>query len=49
MEKQRDINKTNTNPEPNSVYGLAKTTAYYTCKMYCKVYKLHICGAIFLT
>ena len=36
-----------TNPEPNSIYGLAKTTAYYAAKMYSKVYKLHICGAIF--
>ncbi len=34
-------------PEPNSVYGLAKTTTYYASKMYSKVYKMHICGAIF--
>ena len=34
-------------PEPNSVYGLAKTTAYYASKMYSNVYKMHICGAIF--
>lgn len=34
-------------PEPNSIYALAKTTAYYASKMYSKVYKLHICGAIF--
>ena len=46
-ETKRYKQNENTNPEPNSVYGLAKTTAYYTCKMYCKVYKLHICGAIF--
>tara|TARA_B100000575_G_C23134364_1_gene658623 strand:- start:1917 stop:2903 length:987 start_codon:yes stop_codon:yes gene_type:complete len=36
-----------TTPEPNSVYGLAKTTAYYAGKMYSKVYSMHICGAIF--
>jgi len=36
-----------TNPEPNSIYALAKTTALYASKMYSKVYKLHICGAIF--
>ena len=36
-----------TPPEPNSIYALAKTTAYYASKMYSKVYKLHICGAIF--
>ena len=34
-------------PEPNSVYALAKTTAFYASKMYTKVYNLHICGAIF--
>jgi len=37
----------NTSPEPNSIYALAKTTAYYASKMYSKVYNLHICGAIF--
>ena len=37
----------NTPPEPNSIYALAKTTAYYASKMYSKVYNLHICGAIF--
>ena len=36
-----------TYPEPNSVYGLAKTTAFYASKMYSQVYKMHICGAIF--
>ena len=36
-----------TTPEPNSIYALAKTTALYASKMYSKVYKLHICGAIF--
>jgi GDPmannose 4,6-dehydratase len=34
-------------PEPNSIYALAKTTAFYASKMYSKVYNLHICGAIF--
>ena len=36
-----------TPPEPTSVYALAKTTAFYASKMYAKIYKLHICGAIF--
>ena len=36
-----------TTPEPNSIYALAKTPALYASKMYSKVYKLHICGAIF--
>ena len=36
-----------TSPEPNSIYALAKTTAFYASKMYSKVYNLHICGAIF--
>lgn len=36
-----------TPPEPNSIYALAKTTAFYASKMYSKVYGLHICGAIF--
>ena len=36
-----------TPPEPNSIYALAKTTAFYASKMYSKVYNLHICGAIF--
>ena len=36
-----------TPPEPNSIYALAKTTAFYAAKMYSKVYNLHICGAIF--
>jgi len=36
-----------TAPEPNSIYALAKTTAFYASKMYSKVYNLHICGAIF--
>ncbi len=34
-------------PEPNSIYALAKTTALYASRMYNRVYKLHICGAIF--
>ena len=32
-----------TSPEPNSIYALAKTTAFYASKMYSKVYNLHIC------
>ena len=36
-----------TPPQPNSIYALAKTTAFYAAKMYSKVYNLHICGAIF--
>ena len=32
---------------PNSIYGLAKATAYQACKMYSRIYNLHICGAIF--
>ena len=33
--------------DPNSIYGLAKATAYQACKMYSRIYNLHICGAIF--
>ena len=33
--------------DPNSIYGLAKSTAYQACKMYSRIYNLHICGAIF--
>ena len=33
--------------DPSSIYGLAKTTAYYACKMYSGIYNLHLCGAIF--
>ena len=46
---ETSISKQNekTNPEPNSIYALAKTTAFYASKMYTKVYNLHICGAIF--
>ena len=32
---------------PNSIYGLAKATAYKACKMYSKIYNLFLCGAIF--
>ena len=32
---------------PNSVYALGKTTAYYACKMYSRIYGLFVCGAIF--
>ena len=46
---ETSISKQNekTPPEPNSIYALAKTTAFYASKMYTKVYNLHICGAIF--
>jgi len=33
--------------DPNSVYGLAKATAYQACKMYSRTYDLFLCGAIF--
>jgi len=33
--------------DPNSIYGLAKLTAYQACKMYARVYNLFLCGAIF--
>ena len=32
---------------PNSVYALAKTTAYHACKMYNRIYNLFLCGAIY--
>ena len=32
---------------PNSIYGLAKATAYQACKMYSRIYNLFLCGAIF--
>ena len=32
---------------PNSIYGLAKATAYKACKMYSRIYNLFLCGAIF--
>ena len=32
---------------PNSIYGLAKATAYQACKMYSRTYKLFLCGAIY--
>ena len=32
---------------PNSVYALAKATAFHACKMYSRIYNLFICGAIF--
>ena len=37
----------NTPFNPNSVYALGKTSAYYACKMYSRIYNLFICGAIF--
>jgi len=33
--------------EPNSIYGLAKLTAFQACKMYSRIYKLFLCGAIY--
>ena len=35
------------NIDPNSIYGLAKATAFQACKMYSKIYNLFLCGAIF--
>jgi GDPmannose 4,6-dehydratase len=37
----------NTAHNPNSIYALAKSTAFQACKMYSRVYNLHLCGAIF--
>ena len=37
----------NTTHNPNSIYALAKSTAFQACKMYSRVYNLHLCGAIF--
>ena len=37
--------KTITNP--NSVYALAKATAYQACRMYSRTYNLFLCGAIY--
>ena len=36
-----------TTVDPNSIYGLAKATAYQACKMYSRIYNLFLCGAIF--
>jgi len=33
--------------DPNSIYALAKATAYKACKMYSRIYNLFLCGAIF--
>ena len=33
--------------DPNSIYALAKVTAFQACKMYSRVYNLFICGAIY--
>jgi GDPmannose 4,6-dehydratase len=43
------LNKQNEKTElnPNSIYALAKATAYHACKMYSRVYGLYLCGAIF--
>ena len=36
-----------TTVDPNSIYGLAKATAYQACKMYSRIYNLFLCGAIY--
>ena len=41
------IQNENTIPNPNSIYALAKTTAFQACKMYSRIYKLFTCGAIY--
>ena len=46
------LTKTNSQNEntllnPNSVYALAKASAYQACKMYSRIYDLFLCGAIF--
>jgi len=33
--------------DPNSIYGLAKATAYQACIMYSRIYNFFLCGAIF--
>jgi GDPmannose 4,6-dehydratase len=33
--------------DPNSIYALAKATAFQACKMYSRIYNLFICGAIY--
>ncbi len=43
--KKKQNEKTST--DPNSIYGLAKATAYQACKMYSRIYDLFLCGAIF--
>ena len=42
-----NIQNENTIPNPNSIYALAKTTTFQACKMYSRIYKLFICGAIY--
>ena len=43
--KKKQNEKTLT--DPNSIYALAKATAYQACKMYSRIYDLFLCGAIF--
>ena len=43
--KKKQNEKTILNP--NSIYGLAKATAYHACKMYSRTHNLFLCGAIF--
>ena len=44
-DKKKQNEKTTLNP--NSIYGLAKATAYLACKMYSRTHNLFLCGAIF--
>ena len=46
------VTKTNSQNEktaidPNSIYALGKSTAYYACLMYNRIFNMHNCGAIF--
>ena len=41
------IQNEKTTPNPNSIYALAKATAFQACRMYSRIYNLFICGAIF--
>jgi GDPmannose 4,6-dehydratase len=41
--KQNENSKIN----PNSIYALGKSTAYYACQMYNRIFHMHNCGAIF--
>ena len=46
LNNQKEQNE-NSKLNPNSIYGLAKATAYHACKMYSRTYNLFLCGAIF--
>ena len=43
MSKQNEQTELN----PNSVYALAKASAFQACKMYSRIYNMYLCGAIF--